>query len=486
MQKQREHWSSHLGFILAAAGSAIGLGTLWKFPYVTGENGGGIFVLIYIICTFFIGIPVFIAELVLGRKAQRGAVGVFATLANNSVVWKSAGWLGVASSFLIMSFYSILAGWGLNYVFMSLSQFYENMNAEEISGVFDILASSADITLFWHLMFTVLTAAVVYRGIRQGIEYWSRFMTIGLLIILVGMCLYATTLDGFWQGVDFIFYPDLSHFKPSAAIQALGLAFFTLSLGQGIMLTYGSYMRKGDDIPKTAIIIGAMIILVSLLAGLMIFPIIFTFGFAPEAGPGLVFKTLPVVFAKLPGALFISTAFFILFVFTALTSAVALIEVVAANFTDLLGWSRQKAVVVVAISCFIFGIPSALSNTNTLFANWPAIYGKTFFETIDDIVSLWFLPIGGLMVAIFTGWFLDTQISQSEFDSGTNMRWMWRPWFFFMRWVAPIAIIFIILQQSKLIDIDAYFGRKPEAKEEKKKEEPAFSFPVLPPDYDQK
>ncbi|MBA3722573.1 MAG: sodium-dependent transporter [Parachlamydiaceae bacterium] len=459
MQKQREHWSSHLGFILAAAGSAIGLGTLWKFPYVTGENGGGIFVFIYILCTFLIGIPVFIAELVLGRKAQRGAVGVFATLANNSTVWKTAGWLGVASSFLIMSFYSVLAGWGLNYVFMSLSQFYKNMTAKEISGVFDILASSADITLFWHFLFTALTAAVVYRGIRQGIEYWSKFMTIGLLIILVGMCLYSTTLSGFAQGAKFILSPDLANFKPSAAIQALGLAFFTLSLGQGIMLTYGSYMRRSDDIPKTALIIGVMIVFVALLAGLMIFPIIFTFGFAPEAGPGLVFKTLPVLFAKLPGALFISTAFFVLFVFTALTSAVALIEVVAANFTDLLGWTRQKAVLVVAVSCFIFGIPSALSDTNTLFANWPAIYGKTFFATIDDIVSLWLLPIGGLMVAMFTGWSLDKQVIEEEFGEGTTLKWLFKPWFFFIRWVAPVAIVFIILQQSGLIDIDTYFGK---------------------------
>lgn len=464
MQKQREHWSSHLGFVLAAAGSAIGLGTLWKFPYVTGENGGGLFVLIYIFCTFFIGIPIFIAELVLGRKGQRGAVGVFATLANHSAVWKGVGWLGVASSFLIMSFYSVLAGWGLNYVFMSLTRFYENRSAQEIAGVFDLLASSADITLFWHFIFTALTAAVVYRGIRQGIEYWSSFMTIGLLVILIGMCLFTATLEGFGKGVRFIFYPDPSHFHPSASIQALGLSFFTLSLGQGVMLTYGSYMRRSDDIPKTALIIAAMIIFVSLLAALMIFPIIFTFGFPAEGGAGLVFKTLPVLFAKLPGALFISTAFFILFVFTALTSAVALIEVVAANFTDLLGWSRQKAVLVVAVSSFIFGIPSALSQTQTLFGNWIAIYGKTFFETIDDIVSLWFLPIGGLMVAIFTGWFLDKEISHEEFDSGTTMRWMWRPWFFFMRWVAPVAIVFIILQQSGLLDVDAYFGSKRVAK----------------------
>ncbi|WP_075883207.1 sodium-dependent transporter [Candidatus Protochlamydia sp. W-9] len=460
MQKQREHWSSHLGFILAAAGSAIGLGTLWKFPYVTGENGGGLFVFIYILCTFFIGVPVFIAELILGRKAQRGAVGIFASLANNSAAWKTVGWLGVASSFLIMSFYSILAGWGLNYIFMSLSQFYKDRTAQEISGVFDILASSADITLFWHFLFTALTAAVVYRGIRQGIEYWSRFMTIGLLIILLIMCVYAFTLPGFREGVNFIFYPDLSRFKPSAAIDALGLSFFTLSLGQGIMLTYGSYMRRGDNIPKTAVIIGVMIVLISLLAGLMIFPIIFSFGFAPEAGPGLVFKTLPVLFAQLPGALFISTAFFVLFVFTALTSAVALIEVVTANFTDLLGWSRQKAVLIVSISCFIFGIPSALSNTNTLFANWPAIYGKTFFQTIDDLVTLWFLPIGGLLVSIFTGWVLDKELAKEEFSSGTTMRWLWHPWIFFIRWIAPIAIVFIILQQSGLIDIDTYFSQR--------------------------
>jgi NSS family neurotransmitter:Na+ symporter len=458
MQKQREHWGSHLGFILAAAGSAIGLGTLWKFPYVTGQNGGGIFVLIYILCTFFIGVPIFIAELALGRKAQRGAVGIFATLANNSTAWKAVGWLGVISSFLIMSFYSVLAGWGLNYVFMSLSQFYKGRTPAEIAGVFDILAASADITLFWHFAFTALTAAVVYRGVRQGIEYWSKFMTTGLLIILVGMCCYSMTLDGFWQGFRFILYPELANFKPSAAIQALGLAFFTLSLGQGIMLTYGSYMRRTDDIPRTALIIGVMIVLISLLAGLMIFPIIFTFGFAPEAGPGLVFKTLPVVFAKLPGAIFISTAFFTLFVFTALTSAVALIEVVAANFTDLLGWSRHKAVLVVAISCFIFGIPSALSNTNTLFADWPALYGKTFFETIDDLVSLWFLPIGGLMIAIFTGWILDINVIKEEFSSGTTFAWLFRPWIFFMRWIAPLAIVFIILQQSGLIDIDTYLG----------------------------
>jgi neurotransmitter:Na+ symporter, NSS family len=459
MQTQREHWSSHLGFILAAAGSAIGLGTLWKFPYVTGENGGGLFVLIYIFCTFFIGIPIFVAELILGRRAQRGAVGIFASLSNNSNLWKAVGWLGVISSFLIMSFYSVLAGWGLNYVFMSLNEFYEGLSAQEISNVFEVLESSGDITLFWHLIFTGLTVAVVYPGIRHGIEYWSKFMTSALLILLVCLCIYSSTLEGFQKAVHFIFYPDYANFKVSGILEALGLSFFTLSLGQGIMLTYGSYMRHTEDIPKTSVIVGMMIILVSILAGLTIFPVIFTFGFAPDSGPGLVFKTLPLLFAKLPGALLISTTFFILFVFTALTSSIALVEVVVANFIDLFEWSRKKAVLVTGVGCFIFGIPSALSGTNNLFASWVNIYGMTFFSTIDNLVSIWLLPIGGLMTAIYAGWFLDKTISHEEFVSGTRFKWLWCPWKFFMRWIAPIAILCIILQQTGLINLDTFFKK---------------------------
>jgi len=457
MQKQREHWSSHLGFVLAAAGSAIGLGTLWKFPYVTGLNGGGLFVLIYIFCTFFIGVPVFIAELILGRKAQRGAVGIFANLSNNSTVWKAAGWLGIIASFVLMSFYSVLAGWGLSYVFMCLNEFYKGLSAQEISGVFDLLSTSGDITLFWHMAFMSLTVGVVYQGVRQGVEYWSKFMTVGLLILMVGLCLYSSTLEGFGQAVRFIFYPDFAKFKSSGILQALGLSFFTLSLGQGIMLTYGSYMRRTEDIPRTSAIIALMIVLVSILAALTIFPVIFTFGIAPSGGPGLVFKTLPVLFAKLPGALIISTSFFILFVFTALTSSIAMVEAISANFIDLYGWSRKRAVLTTGIGCFVFGIPSALSGTDWLFARWPQIFGVTFFQTVDDLVSIWLLPLGGLMVALFTGWYLDPLISREEFETGARWKWLWRPWMFFMRWVAPVAIIFILFQQAGIVNVDDWF-----------------------------
>lgn len=457
MQKPREHWSSQLGLILAAAGSAIGLGTLWKVPYVIGQNGGGIFVLIYMFCIFFIGIPIFIAELMIGRKAERGAVGTFINLSNNSAVWKTAGWLGVISSFVLMSYYSVVAGWGLNYVLMSLNQFYTGLDASQINQVFLTLQKSGDITLFWHLIFTATTVAVVYPGVREGIEYWSKFMTSALFVLLFVLACYSFTLDGFSEAFSFIFYPNLSNFKASGALEALGLSFFTLSVGQGIMITYGSYMRRTDDIPRTGAIIGASIILVSLLAGMMIFPIIFTFGFDPQGGPGLIFQTLPYLFSQLPGSILISTTFFILFTFAALTSSMAMVEVVAANAMDLWGWTRKKAVLSAGVAAFVFGIPSALSHSNTLFANWHSIYGKTFFDTMDNLLSVWLLSIGGLLVALFIGFRLDKNLAREEFTAGSKWPWLFKPWIFLIRWFAPVAIVLIILHSTGVIDIDKWF-----------------------------
>lgn len=452
---QREKWGTQLGFILAAAGSAIGLGTLWKFPYVAGQNGGGLFILIYILCTLFIGIPVFIAELIIGRKAQKGAVESFTTLSPKAPVWKIGGWLGVAASFIIMSFYSVVAGWGLNYALMSLNQFYLNKTPQQIEDTYNTLVHSGDITLFWHFLFTSMVVAFVLPGIRQGIEYWSKRMTMALFAMIIVLFCYATTLEGFGKAVHFLLFPNFLCFKPSCILEALGLSFFTLSLGQGIMITYGSYMRQTDDIPKTAMIVSMMVPIIAILTALMIFPIIFTFNGSPEGGPGLVFKTLPLLFAKLPGALILSTSFFILFVFTAITSAIAFVEVVAANFIDMYGWPRKKAVLVVGIACFLFGIPSALADSGGLFANWQTIYGVDFFVTMDRLVSIWLLPIGGLMVAIYSGWILDRQVAWEEFHANSTFKWLWTPWRFLLKWVAPLGIIMIMLQQSGLIDIDA-------------------------------
>ena len=460
--KPREHWGSRIGFLMAAAGSAIGLGTLWKFPYVTGENGGGAFVAVYIVCMLFIGLPIFIAELMLGRQAQKGAVMTFSTVLGHNSPWKIAGWLGVISSFFIMSFYSVIAGWGLNYILMCLNQFYVGKTPQEIEAIYETLAHSGDITLFWHFLFTAITVGVVYPGIREGIEYWSKLMTSLLFVIVVGLFCYNLTLDGLDDALRFILYPDFSKLKPSGILEALGLAFFTLSLGQGIMITYGSYMRRQDDLPKTSLMVASMVAVVSILCAFVIFPVLFTFGLPPQGGPGLVFKTLPLLFAKLPGALFISVAFFTLFVFTALTSSIALVEVVVATCMDLYGWSRKKAALLVGSATAIFGIPSALSASSTLFANWPVLYGKSFFRTVDELVSVWLLPIGGLLIAIFMGWVVNKELCKAEFESETAYKWLFKPWLFFIKWIAPVAIILIIAQQAEIINLDKvfYFARR--------------------------
>jgi len=460
MSHTREHWGSRLGFILAAVGSAIGLGVLWKFPYTVGNNGGGLFLFTYFLCVIVIGIPVLIGELMLGRRSQRAAVGAFATLAEDKPRWKVAGWFGVISSFLIMSFYSVIAGWGMSYVLMSLSGFYHNLSSTDMAGVFERLSHSGSITLFWHFLFTVITMGIVLSGVRKGIEFWSKIMTRALFVILICLFLYSITLSGFGKAVHFIFYPDVQQFKFSSALEALGLAFFTLSLGQGIMISYGSYMRKQENIPQMASVIGFSVIIVAILAALTIFPVIFTFGFEPQQGTGLIFKTLPYLFAQLPGALVISTIFFTLFVFTALTSAIPFIEVVATNLMELIGWSRRKAVLIVAASTFLFGVPSALSNSHEIFVDWQNIYGINFLDTIDNLVSVWIIPIAGLLTALYIGWVLNKDISRDEFPLGKKWKAFFVVWRFFMKWIIPITIFLIVLQKSGLVNFDYLFGVK--------------------------
>ena len=458
MSQVREHWGSRLGFILAAVGSAIGLGVLWKFPYTVGQNGGGLFLFTYILCIVVIGIPVLMGELLLGRKSQRAAVGAFEVLSDGPTSWKIAGWFGVLSSFLIMSFYSVIAGWGMSYVLMSLNGFYQNLSSEEISGVFEKLSHSGSISLFWHFLFTLITMSIVMSGVRKGIEFWSKIMTRALFVILLGLFFYSVTLEGFGKAVQFIFYPDVQEFSFSSALEALGLAFFTLSLGQGIMISYGSYMRKKENIPQMACIIGFSVVVVAILAAMTIFPVVFTFGFEPQQGSGLIFKTLPYLFAQLPGALVISTIFFILFVFTALTSAIPFVEVVATNIMELANWSRKKSVLFAASGTFLFGVPCALSFSQGLFSNWQNIYGLNFFDTIDNLVSTWIIPIGGLLTALFIGWGLKREISKEEFPLGKGWQRFFRVWHFFMKWIIPLTIFLIILQKSGIINLDGVHG----------------------------
>lgn len=449
MSQIREHWSSRLGFIMAAAGSAIGLGVLWKFPYTVGNNGGGLFILVYFLCILFVGIPLFMGELILGRQAQLSAVGAFT---GKGIVskWKTVGWIAVLSSFLIMSYYSVIAGWCMSYSVMSLTGVFKGMSAQEVGGVFDALSSSGFITIFWHGLFTAITVGIVVSGVRKGIEQWSKMMTKALLVILLCLFLYSIGLEGFGKAFHFVFYPDLARFQPTSILEALGLAFFTLSLGQGIMITYGSYMQKTEDIPKMGMIIGSMIIVVAVLAALSIFPVVFTFGFPAEGGSGLVFKTLPYLFEQLPGSVLLSSIFFVLFVFCALTSAVPLIEVVAATLIDMYQWPRTRAALIVGSGTFLFGLPSCLAQTPYL-SDWKVIYGMDFLSTIDHLVTVWLLPVGGWLTAFFIGWKMDKNVVWQEFVSGTSWKWAWKFWLFFIRFIVPVAVFAILLQKSGIL-----------------------------------
>lgn len=453
--KPRENWGSHLGLLMATAGSAVGLGSLWKFPYVTGENGGGLFVLAYLFFTFFIGVPIFVAEMMIGREAERAPVGAYTELAQGKKGWRLLGWTSALVSLLILSFYVVVAGWSLDYTLMSLLNFSANKSAEEIRSTFDTLLQAGDINILFTALFLGLTTAIVYKGIRAGIEFWSKILMPVLFIILLSLFIYSMTLSGAKEAFSFLFTPKFDKLKPSSLLEALGLACFTLSVGMGILLTYGSYMKKNEDIPKTAITIATINILVSLIAALMIFPIIFTFGFAPEEGAGLLFKTMPLLFTHLPGTLLLSTTFFLLVVFAALTSAISVLEVLVATVVESFQISRGKATLIMSGLVFIIAIPNALAETNTLFAKWPLIFGKNFFDTLAYLTDSWMLPINALFTSIFAGWVFTKAKKENAFNSGSTLRLFFKPWLFLVRWLVPLAVLFIFLQQSGIINVNA-------------------------------
>ncbi|NGX52202.1 MAG: hypothetical protein KR126chlam5_00497 [Candidatus Anoxychlamydiales bacterium] len=457
MKQQREHWGSKLGFIMATAGSAIGLGSLWRFPYIAGQNGGGAFVLLYLFFTLIIGIPAFIGELIIGRAAQKGAVGAYTELSHGSTHWKLLGWLNLLTSFIILSYYSVVSGWGINYALMSLSNFTAGKTPDQIKAIFNTVYISGDINIFWLFIFMLMTAGVVYGGIKKGIEYWSKMLMPALFAILIGLFIYSTTLPGFKEAAKFILYPDFSKLNAGSILSALGMALFTLSVGLGIILTYGSYMKSSEDIPKTSLIIGGVSVSVSLLSALMIFPIVFTFGFEPEAGPGLVFQTLPVLFSKLPGTLVLSTIFFVLFIFATLTSTISILEVLVSNLIEVFNWSRKKAVLISSFVTFLFGIPTALSGSGSLFKNWKTIYNKDFFETLNDLTADWLMPLSAFFTVLFISFAMKKAFSKEEFSKGTTIPKLMHTWFFLVRYVAPIAILIIILQQSGIINLSKLF-----------------------------
>jgi len=440
MTQNREHWGSRLGFILAAAGSAIGLGTMWMLPYIVGQNGGGAFILVFLGFILAVGIPLFICELLLGRQSQRGVVGTFATFTHNDSKWRVMGWLGVVCTYLVAGWYAVVAGWGLHYIGTSLFN---------VSTDFDAFRSSGSLNVLCQFLFLTLTAAIVLRGLSKGIEKYSKALTSTLFLILVGLAIYSATLPGFKQAFDYILAPNFSELTSFGILKALSLALFTLSLGEGIMITYGSYMSKRDDIPKTSSIIAITIVLISILVSLMIFPMVFTLGLPPESGEGLIFKTLPFVFAQLPGGAIIATIFFSLLVFAAITSSVAQIEVMVANHMDLNGWSRRKSVFLVCGIVFLVGLPTALEKSPYSLYHWESIYNHSFLE-MNYIIIDWMLCIFAFATSIFVGWVMPKTAREDGFKTGSTLGAFYGVWLFLVRFFVPAAILLVMLNQAKL------------------------------------
>ncbi|MEX2115447.1 MAG: sodium-dependent transporter [Bacteroidota bacterium] len=434
----RGTWGSRAGFILAAAGSAIGLGNIWRYPYVTGENGGAAFVLLYVGCVLLVGLPVLIAELSLGRHTTLNPVGAFKKL-TGSKAWPLVGYLGVATGAGILSFYLVVAGWTLGYIVRTIIPSSESFG-QFVANPFEEMG--------YFTVFLGLTLFVVLGGVEKGIERWSKMLMPALLIILVALIIYNLTLDGAMKGVEFYLSPDFSKIKGSTFLAALGQAFFSLSLGMGTMITYGSYLSKQENIPLAGAAVALFDTLIAFLAGLMIFPALFSVGIAPTQGPSLVFEVLPRIFEGMPGGAFLGLFFFILLAIAALTSTVSLLEVPVAFLVDEKKWSRKKAVWIVSAIVFVMGIPSAMSQGTIEFLSSMNFLGQTdFLSLMSFLFSDLSLPIGGLLICVFVAWVWGASNAFEEVKLGAGpftirLLGLWK---FLIKYVCPVIIVLVLL-----------------------------------------
>ena len=451
MSEGRGQWGSRLSFVLAAAGSAVGLGNLWKFPYITGMNGGGAFVLIYLVCILLIGLPIMIGEVLLGRMSQSSVVGTFSKLSGGKPTpWAGVGWLGVATGVVILSYYSVVAGWSLHYVWLALTGGLSLAEPEAFGELFNATYTDPGINLRYHTIFMGLTAMIVLGGIQGGVERAARVLMPVLLLMMTALLIYSTTLEGFDRAVDFVFGFHVESITGEAVLEALGHSFFTLSLGMGAMLTYGSYLSRKDDVIAVSLATTALDTLVALMACLVLFPITFSAGMDAANGPGLVFINMPLAFAGLPGGQLWSVAFFILLFFAALSSGISLLEVAAAYFIDERGWSRRKAVLLTTSVIFALGVPSALSGSDNMVfgagTHW--IGERNWFDTFDYLASNWMLPLGGLGIAGFAAWRLGGKAREASFRAGSrlgSLPGVYFAWLQLLRYAVPLAIVIVML-----------------------------------------
>jgi neurotransmitter:Na+ symporter, NSS family len=439
---RREGFTSSLGVIAATLGSAVGLGNIWKFPYVTGENGGAAFILIYLIAVFLVSLPVMLSELIIGRKTNLNAVGAFKKLAPNSS-WHLVGLSGVISAFLIMAYYTTVAGWVFSYIFKAAAGTINSISPEYTSAVFNALVSGVGEPLFWQLLVLAVTGTIIMAGVTKGIERVTKVLMPVLFLLLLIVDFRALTLPGASEGLSFLFSPDFSKISFGVVLAALGLAFFKLSVGMGAMTTYGSYIGKEEDLPRTAIKVMLSDTLVSIMAGIAIFPAVFAFGFKPDAGPSLLFITIPTVFSSMPFGNIFMVLFFILVSIAATGAMLSLLEVPVAFLVEEFKLSRRTATIGTILAIALIGSSATWSSS---LLSHITFLGKNMFDLYDFATTNILLPLGGIFIAVFVGWYWGYQRVSVEFSNEGRLRneGLSRVYFFLVKWVAPIAIAVIL------------------------------------------
>lgn len=436
------HWSSRMAFVLAVTGSAVGLGNIWKFPYIAGQNGGGAFVLVYLACVIFIGMPVMMSEILIGRRGRRNPVATMELLGKeegSSHRWRWLGAMGVIAGILILSYYSVIAGWTLAYVVKSASGVFVGASPEAVNSQFALFVGDWRLIGLCHTIFMGLAVFVVARGVERGLEQAVRFMVPALLVLMLVLLGYSVNSGFFDEGVAFMFTPDFDKLTWNSVLAALGQAFFTLSIGMGAIMAYGAYLPEETSITGASAAVVTADTSIAILAGLAIFPLVFANNLDPADGPGLVFQTLPLAFGQMAGGVFFSTIFFVLLAFAAWTSAIGLMEPAVAWIVERFHKTRAQATVMTGLTIWLVGLGSVLS-FNVL-ADFRFLAG-TIFDNIDYLTSNIMLPLGGLLIVIFAGWVMCRNSTADELGgSGT----LFRAWRLLARFVAPIGILLVLI-----------------------------------------
>jgi NSS family neurotransmitter:Na+ symporter len=453
MMKQREHFGSRFAVIAAMAGSAVGLGNIWRFPYVLGEYGGAAFILVYMAASLLVALPIFFAESVIGRRSRLDTYGAMRKLAPGTA-WKWVGLLTILSPLLILSYYSVVGGWSVEFLFKALSfDFTGSASEEEVAGFFGRFISSTWQPLLSHTLFMALVAGVVLGGVKKGIERFSKVAMPLLFVLIVFIVVYSLTLPGSMAGVNYLLKPDFSRLTADAYAAALGQAFFSLSLGVGTVLTYASYVKKEENLVASGVGTAVCDLLFAIIAAFAVMPAVFAAGIAPESGPGLVFQTLPFIFNKMGEGMplvsaVVSTTFFLTILAAALTSAISMLEVGVAFLVDEKGMKRRTATLVLALSTWLVGVLCSLS-----FGSLSGIklLGLSFFDFLDTLCSDWLLPLGGLVFTVFVGWWMSKADVRDELTNGgtCNVKLFWGV-YFLMRYLAPVGIVVVFLSNILL------------------------------------